>query len=282
MNDAETVAITRLLSTPTSGRPLSAHPTVGAILAIAQRDITKFLSDRARVIGAFVLPFLIVLLLGKSFQGNLGKTLHYDYLTYVFTGVYAQTLFQSAAAGLVSLIDDRTNDFSQELFVAPVSRYAIIFGKILGEALVAFVQAAGILVFALVVGVRFSLSQAAGLAMVGVLVCFFGGAFGVFVLSMIRTRRAADQLFNFVFLPQFFLSGVFSPIPTDPFLSTLSHLTPMRYAVGLVRGVFYQGTTDAPHVLADSLWLDALVVAVGFTGLLMVGTTLFSRNEQNR
>lgn len=277
MTEAETVAISRLV-----GRRSTGHPTGAAILAIAQRDITKFLSDRARLVGAFILPFLIVLLLGKTFQGNLGKALGYNYLTYVFTGVYAQTLFQSSAAGLVSLIDDRANDFSQELFVAPVSRYAIIFGKILGEALVAFVQAAGILVFALVIGVRFSLPQAAGLVVVGVVVCFFGGAFGVFVLSMIRTRRAADQLFTFIFLPQFFLAGVFSPIPTDRFLAVLSRMTPMRYAIGLERAVFYRGTADAPHVLADSLWLDAVVVAAGFAILLVVGTTLFVRHDHNR
>ena len=37
----------------------------------------------------------------------------------------------------MSLIEDRENDFTQELFIAPISRYAIVFGKILGEALVA-------------------------------------------------------------------------------------------------------------------------------------------------
>jgi len=60
--------------------------------------------------------------------------------------------------GDVSLIDDRENDFSQEIFISPISRYSIILGKIVGETLVALVQGIGILVFGLL-RCAFSLGQ---------------------------------------------------------------------------------------------------------------------------
>jgi hypothetical protein len=41
----------------------------------------------------------------------------------------------STAQGVISLIEDRENDFSQEIFVSPISRYAIVFGKILLDIL---------------------------------------------------------------------------------------------------------------------------------------------------
>lgn len=252
----------------------------GAVLAVAQRDITKFLQDRPRIIASLILPFLIVIILGNSFKdagANRG-----DFLTFVMTGVFAQTLFQSSALGLVSLIEDRDNDFSQELFVAPVSRYAIIVGKISGEALVALVQGIGILVVGLVIGARVPLYRMPLLIAVGVVVCLFGGAFGLLVLSTVRTRRFADQLFGFVFLPQFFLAGVFNPTQNFPeYLKVASRLTPMRYAVDIVRSVAYarprrSGLVDDPFFVTVSIVVVLFVVFVG------IGTSLFVRNERNR
>ena len=125
--------------------------------------------------------------------------------------------------GLVSLLDDRDNDFSQELFVAPVSRYAIVVGKIGGEALVAFVQGIGIFVMGIVIGARVPLSRVPAVIVVAAVACLLGGAFGLFILSTVKTRRFADQLFGFVFLPQFFLAGVFSPTENfPPFLQVVS------------------------------------------------------------
>lgn len=266
----------------TADRATPAATEAGAVLAIAQRDVTKFLADRPRIVATFVLPFLLVVILGRSFSG-FGGTLGFNYLTFVFTGVYAQTLFQSSALGLVSLLEDRESDFSQELFVAPVSRYSIVLGKIVGESLVALVQAAGIVAFGLAVGVRFSATAIPGLIVVGVVVCLYGGAFGLLMLSAVRTRRLAEQLFNFVFLPQFLLAGVFNPIGSlPPFLDVLSHLAPMRYAVDLTRAVFYVGSPDRRKVVLDGFIVDTVVVSGLFAAFLVAGTALFVRNERNR
>lgn len=251
----------------------------GAVLAVAQRDVTKFLQDKPRIIGSFILPFLIVVILGHSF---VSPDKSYDFLTFVMTGVFAQTLFQSSALGLVSLLEDRDNDFSQELFVAPVSRYAIVVGKITGEALVALVQGVGVLAVGALIGARVPASRLPLLLVFGAVVCLLGGAFGLLVLSTVRTRRFADQLFNFVFLPQFFLAGVFNPTRNFPwYLEGLSRIAPMRYAVDLVRSVAYGGSQRAA-VVQDPFALTATVVAVMFLVFVGAGTALFVRNERNR
>ena len=126
-----------------------------AVLTLAYRDLLKLLRDPTRLISELMFPLLFIVVLGGSLQGTFGTGSSFDYITYVFTGVFAQTLFQSASMGVVSLIDDRENDFSQEVFVSPISRYTIILGKILGETLVAMTQALGILVFGFLAGVRF-------------------------------------------------------------------------------------------------------------------------------
>ena len=100
---------------------------LSAVTAIATRDLLKFLRDRSRVILAFLLPFLLMVLLGSTVQLNLGKAAGFNFLAFTFTGVLGMTIFQSSVQGIASLLDDRQNDFAQEIFVAPISRYAIVW-----------------------------------------------------------------------------------------------------------------------------------------------------------
>src|SRR5256885_17073212 len=93
------------------------------------------------------------------------------------------TIWQSTAQGIISLIADREEDFSQEIFVSPISRYSIIVGKILGESLVALPQAAGILAFGFILRIPLSLDQLARILPALLVVAVFGGAFGVIVLA---------------------------------------------------------------------------------------------------
>ena len=256
---------------------------VYAVLTLAYRDLLKLLRDPTRLISELMFPLLFIVILGGSLQSSFGTGSNFDYITYIFTGVFAQTLFQSAAMGVISLIDDRENDFSQEVFVSPISRYTIILGKIVGETLVAMTQALGILVFGFLAGVRFSFGQLLGLGWSGVVICLFGAAFGVIILSNLNNRRTADQVFPYIMLPQFFLAGVFNPIQSLPwYLDILSRISPMRYAVDLTRDIFYLGRTDYAHAVLQGPVYNLALMTAGFLAFLVIGTFMFVRKEQNR
>jgi ABC-2 type transport system permease protein len=256
---------------------------LSAVLAIAHRDFVKLIRDRPRLIGDLAFPLIFIAILGTSLQAGFGQAGEFNLLTFVFTGVLAQTIWQSSALGVISLIADREQDFSQEMFVSPISRYAIIAGKILGESLVALPQAAAIVVLGAALGVPLSLPVLLALIPVVLILAIFGGAFGVLVLSNLRSQQAANQIFPFVMLPQFFLAGVFNPIHNLPwYLDILSHLSPMRYAIDLLRDVYYGGLPDVEPVALLDLPTNLLIIGVTFVGLLLVGTTLFVRSERNR
>jgi ABC-2 type transport system permease protein len=87
---------------------------LNGMLVIAYRDLLKFTRDRSRVVASLVFPFIFIGALGGSLQSSFGSSLGYDFVAYILTGVFAQTLFQSSAMGIMSLIEDRQNDFSQE------------------------------------------------------------------------------------------------------------------------------------------------------------------------
>jgi ABC-2 type transport system permease protein len=254
-----------------------------SILALAQRDLTKLLRDRPRLITTFIFPFVFIGALGGTLSANFGNAPGFDFLTLTFTGIYAQTLFQSTALGMISLVIDRENDFSQELFISPVSRYTIIVGRILGETLVALPQALAIIAFGLVIGIHISPGQLVALIGTGLVVAFFGGAFGVIVLAFMNSQRAANQVFPFIFLPQFFLAGVFTPIQVLPwYLEIASRIAPLRYAVDFIRGIYYAGSPDYEHVVLQSPAANLAVIVPAFLLFMVVGTFLFVRAERNR
>jgi ABC-2 type transport system permease protein len=110
-----------------------------------------------------------------------------------------------------------------------------------------------------------------------------GGAFGVLVMSQLNNQRAANQIFPFLILPQFFLAGVFSPIKNlPPVLFFLSRIAPMTYAVDFIRGVYYWGKPEYSKVVLFNPLIDFGVIAVLSVIMITAGTYFFINNERNR
>ncbi|MDQ6709844.1 MAG: ABC transporter permease [Candidatus Dormibacteraeota bacterium] len=253
------------------------------ILAIASRDVTKLVRDRPRLIFTFIFPLIFIGLMGGTLQGNLGRAAGFNFIEFIFAGVLGMTLFQSAAQGLISLIEDRENDFSQEMFVSPVSRYSIIFGKILGETTVSFFQAIPTIAFAILLRVPLSPVRVLLLLPAALAACLLGASFGVALLSLLSTQRAAQQILPFLMFPQFFLAGVFNPVKVLPwYLEVPSLIAPMRYAVDLIRGVVYAGRPEYDKVVLFDPLTNLVIMAIMFAIFLVFGTALFVRQETNR
>jgi ABC-2 type transport system permease protein len=253
---------------------------LSGILTLAHRDFVKLLRDRTRIVADFSFPLIFIGILGTTLQAGFGAASGIDLLQYVFTGVLAQTIWQSGALGVISLIADREQDFSQEIFVSPISRYSIIFGKILGESLVAMPQGLAIILFGILLGVPMSVGKLLALVPILLLIAIYGGAFGVLVLSRLDNQRQVNQIFPFVMLPQFFLAGVFNPVMNLPLpLEILSRLSPMRYAVDVMRDIFYEGNRG---IALESLATNLAIIGLGFVAFMVIGTAGFVRAERNR
>lgn len=256
---------------------------LNAVITIASRDFIKFIRDRFRIVATFIFPVIFIGILGGSLQSNLGKTVGYNFLTFVFMGVIGQTLFQSTASGIISLVRDREEDFAQEMFVSPVSRISIVMGKIVGESIVALAQILGIVIFAVIVKVPIEWAQFARVIPAMFVACLLGGAFGILVLANLGAQVSAQQVFPFIIFPQFFLSGVFAPIKNlPPVLLFFSRIAPMTYAVDFIRSIYYWGTPEYSKIVLFNPLINLIIIAVIFSVFLSVGTFLFIRNERNR
>ncbi len=254
-----------------------------AVLVIAQRDVVKLIRDRPRMAVNLAFPILLIAGLGSVLQATVGRVTGLDAKTLAFSGVLAATLFQSAAAGMISIVEDRENDFSRELFVAPVARLALVAGKVFGETAVALVQGVCVVGFALAAGVRTGPGQVARMAPVCLACCLLGGAFGLVTVAVLPNQRAAMQVFQFLIIPQYVLGGVLAPLRgLSGYLNVVAAAMPVRYAVDLNRAAFYAGTRGYGAAVPGDPVVDAAVVAGLFLVLMVAGAAVFEYRERTR
>ena len=116
-----------------------------AIYTLWRRELTQFLRQRSRIVGALGTPVVFWVLLGSG----LGSSFSVDslgvpgggYLEYFYPGTLALILLFTAIFSTISVIEDRHDGFLQGVLVAPVPRTAIALGKILGGTTLALLQA---------------------------------------------------------------------------------------------------------------------------------------------
>jgi ABC-2 type transport system permease protein len=255
----------------------------GGLAAIAQRDVLKLLRDRPRLAVNLAFPVLLVAGLGSLLQPTVGRVTGLSAVALAFTGVLAATLFQSAAAGMISIVEDRETDFARVLFVTPVSRLTLIAGKVAGECLVALVQGGCVLAFAAAFGAATPAGRLPALAPACLACCLAGAAFGLVTVAVLPSQRSAMQVFQFLIIPQYLLGGVLVPLRgAAPWLGAVSAAMPLRYAVDLVRACYYSGTAGYREVVTSGPVLDAVVTGALIVVLGAAGTALFGYRERTR
>ena len=119
--------------------------------SLFRREIVRFLRQKGRVLGALGTPVLFWLVLGSgfgpSFAGS-GAGRGAGYLTYFFPGMLLMVVLFTAIFSSISIIQDRNEGFLQGVLAAPVSRLAIVLGKVLGGAALGLGQGALLLALA--------------------------------------------------------------------------------------------------------------------------------------
>lgn len=256
---------------------------INAIITIALRDVIRFFRDRTRLIFLLIFPLIFIGIIGGMLGQNIAGGLGFNYLQFVFIGVIIQTLFQTTVGGLVNIVRDRENDFTQEMFVAPISRFSIIMGKILGASFISVFSIIGIIIYGFIAGIHLTGTDFLLLLPVGVAACLVGGAFGLLMLGNMKSQESANMIFPFIMFPQMFVAGVISPVNHSGwFLTIISHIAPLTYIVDFAHGMMHYTHPEYKLVSLYSPLIDIIVMSCMFLVFVSAGTYAFVRNERNK
>ncbi len=238
-------------------------------LSLAKRELVRFLRQRHRVIGALATPIVFWLLIGagmgRSFQApgaGSEAAAGPGYLQFFFPGTVLMILLFTAIFSTISIIEDRKEGFLQSVLVAPVPRLAIVLGKVLGGAALAFGQGSIFLLLAPLVGLP--MTPVGFLAALGFMAVMSLGltALGFCIAWRMSSTQGFHAIMNLFLMPMWFLSGALFPPTGVTFrpLRWVMQANPLTYGLAGLRRAM--SSPAAAEHLALPGWTVCAVVSV--------------------
>jgi ABC-2 type transport system permease protein len=213
--------------------------------SLFRREIVRFLRQRGRVLGALGTPVLFWLVLGSGFGASLAGPAAAGgagYLTYFFPGMLLLVVLFTAIFSSISIIQDRNEGFLQGVLAAPVSRLAIVLGKVLGGAALGLGQGALLLALAPFAGIALSAEQAVAAGGVLALTAVALSAVGFLFAWGTDSVQGFHAVMNLLLFPMWMLSGAFFPESgAAPWLRWVMRANPLTYGLTALRGVMGSG-----------------------------------------
>ncbi len=265
---------------PTTTTPLADRMTrdLRGIYTLWLRDVIRLWRDRIRLVGSFVQPLLFLFIMGGGLSPRLGaigggtggKPIGYQ--DFMFPGIVGMSVLFTASFAGVAIVWDREAGFLKEVLVAPLSRTAVVIGKILGGATNSVVQGSLILSLMPLFHLHPPLVDIAGAFLVMILIGLTQTSVGIFLGVRMTSSQGFMVLMNFIILPLFFLSGALYPLDRLPYwLSIASHLDPMTYGIDLLRnaltGIHYHSVT------MDFLAMGSFLLAMSVLSIYLFNKT---------
>jgi len=190
----------------------------------------------------FLVLFTQLLTRLSSFPGVLPPGV--SYLEFATAGIILQNGFGSALQSGNSIVLDIDSGYLQKMLVTPVSRPAILLGRLSTDAFRVVVQSAIILGIAYALGAHV-VTGIIGILLVFFTIAFFGLAWSGISLAIGMKTRTSETLFaigTVITFPLLFLSAALFPISFLPsWVGTVAMFNPINYAVDAIRALMING-----------------------------------------
>jgi ABC-2 type transport system permease protein len=180
-------------------------------------------------------------------------------------------------------VEERENDFTAELFVAPISRYSVLLGKMIGSAVAAMASLVGMLAMIVIMQIPMNFGDLLRVLAITPILALAGGSLGVIFIGFVHNPKTAAVGMPLLVFPQMFLSGALIPVASSTgILAILAKVAPMTYSIDLARNIFYMGKPEYAFAVLNPLWLDLAVTVGLFLVFTIVGTYFFVRSDRGK
>ena len=230
---------THPVDAPAAVSQVAAWPVIATL---AQRELVRFVRQRNRVFGALVQPVIFWLLFSEGLKrSDLGYA-------HFFPGTIVMILLFTAIFATISIIDDRKEGFLQAVLVAPIPRWAMVLGKVLGGAAIAMLQAVLFLALGWTIpNVEIScgfLGLVEAIALMG-LIAIALTALGFSLAWRMDSTQGFHAIMMVFLFPMWLLSGAFFPMGAKGILGGVVAVNPLTYGVAGLRRALQTGGDSA-------------------------------------
>jgi len=241
------------------------------IYAVWLREAKIYVREKERLISSGFSPLLWIFGFGTGIGSSLGTVEGSPYQTFIYPGIVVMAvLFTSLFYGIY-IIWDRKLDFLKEVLVAPVSRASVFAGKMLGGATDAMVQVIFLMIIGLFINIPLNPLIVIQAFLLLLLISIAMVSIGLVIGANLKSPEGFGLVINFVMWPMFFFSNALFTLENLPaWLTAITFINPLTYAVDAVRGVIL-GINHFP------IYLDIAVMMI-FSGIMMIlGVLSFRR-----
>ncbi len=261
---------------------------MSGLTALTGREIKKWLKNPTVLFISLVQPIIWMGLFGKAF--NLGAMippgitssgvnpitsfLGTDYFSYMAVGMLAfVVLFATMFSGM-SIVWDRRLGFLNKVLSTPASRGSIVMSKVNIAVIRALVQAAIVLVAAVLLGLAFgaAFNPVYLVAVFGALFLMSIGLAALFVAIAIRSTKWETQMaiMNLLNLPLLFASNALFPIKAMPtWLQDVANVNPVSYGTDAARQLLLYTTVNWSSVVNDFVFLGIFAAIFASIGIAL-------------
>lgn len=225
--------------------------------------------------GSFNIPGLSI---PKEILNQLGQQIMlstfgtHDYFSFLAVGMLSFiTLFTAMFSGM-SITWDRRLGFLNKVLSTPVARGGIPMAKVFSSVIRGLIQAAVVLILAVLLGMDVSKFTVLGVA--GAFAALFLMSLGfssLFVMLAIRSTSWESQMaiMNLLNLPLLFASNALFPAKFMPnWLQTAVMVNPISYATDIARQMLL-GTTGMANLAFDFTYIGGFAILFTSVGIIM-------------
>jgi ABC-2 type transport system permease protein len=220
------------------------------VVAVAQREVEKFVRQGGRFFSALVRPLLWLVVFAAGFQNVFGVSIippyetYIPYQVYIAPGLLGMTLLFNGMQSSLAMVYDREMGMMRLLLTAPVPRAFLLFAKLIAGTLLSVLQALAFLAIALLMGVELPIQGCLTVLPALVLSGMMLGALGLLLSVHVKQLENFAGTMNFVIFPMFFISPALYPLwklqeSGAEWLHVAARYNPFSHAVELTRFALY-------------------------------------------
>jgi ABC-2 type transport system permease protein len=222
-----------------------------------QRELVRFWRVKSRVLGVVASPLVFWLIIGYG-SSDLAR---------FYAGSLVLTVMFSAIFSTITIIEDRREGFLLSMMVSPAPRTALVLGKILGSATLAWIQGVIFLCFAPLAGV--SITPLELIPVIGAifLISFMLAGLGFVIAWRMESTAGFHAIMNLLLVPMWMVSGSLFPMATaHGLIRAIMWVNPLTYSIALMNH-----TLRLPNAAPGAFESLAVTVVFGLALLLISG-----------